>query len=237
MGTQAREIVQGNYDLVFTIGAQASQLAKEQIGKRHKELPQVFAAVADPVSIGLVQSLEKPGALCTGVYENPHHRTIVDALLKLKPSIKTVVLVYNPTQGAGLEKQREQLTQLFAEHQVSLVPCQLFNAQEIPTKVGALISNADAVMILKDNTVVPAVSLLAKMCNQHHIPLVASDLESGKQGAVLSVGVHEEEFGNEGALLAIKILQEHKNPSELSCTNPENVQTSINQASLEEQGI
>jgi len=237
LGTHARNIALKNYDLVFTIGAQASQLISEQIKKRKKQLPHVFAAVSNPVGLGLIQSLEKPGTCTTGVYEDPYHQKIVDATLALKPSIKTVLLVYNPTQGAGLEQQQEQLKKLFAEHGITLRPCPVFNAQEIPTKVGALIGSASAVLILKDNTVVPAVSALIKICNQYQIPLITSELESNEKGAALSIGVHEEAFGIEGALLTLKIMREQKNPALLACVTAGSPETRINEAALQNQGI
>ena len=51
---QADEIVQHNYDLVFTVGAQCSQSIFELSQKRQSRMPQVFTAVDNPVAMGIV---------------------------------------------------------------------------------------------------------------------------------------------------------------------------------------
>src|SRR3990172_7606241 len=69
MRAQAEEIVNGNFDLVFTIGAGASQRTKGLCVQRHKQVPIVFGAVARPDRLGLVSSIEYPGGQMTGVVE------------------------------------------------------------------------------------------------------------------------------------------------------------------------
>jgi len=59
----ARELIALNPDLIVASGPQPSRAAKDATSV----LPIIFVAVADPVRVGLVQSLARPGGNVTGV--------------------------------------------------------------------------------------------------------------------------------------------------------------------------
>ena len=52
MKGQAEKITADNYDLIMTIGTNASQLTKTALTKKGKRTPLLFSAVSDPVQIG-----------------------------------------------------------------------------------------------------------------------------------------------------------------------------------------
>ena len=54
--TQLESVVNSNFDIVFTIGATASQLTAELLKKRNSlNIKHIFTAVDDPVTKGLVE--------------------------------------------------------------------------------------------------------------------------------------------------------------------------------------
>jgi ABC-type uncharacterized transport system substrate-binding protein len=59
MRSQAEEIANGDFDLVFTIAAGPCLLVKEVMQKKGKTTPIVFGAVSDPVGLGLVKSCHR----------------------------------------------------------------------------------------------------------------------------------------------------------------------------------
>ena len=59
----AMELVRLKVDVIITVGTQATRAAKESTGTT----PIVFTRIADPVALGLVQSLARPGGNLTGV--------------------------------------------------------------------------------------------------------------------------------------------------------------------------
>ncbi len=65
---------------------------------------------------------------------------------------------------------------------------------------------SDALIVLKDNTIVSGLDVLVKLCDRHRIPLMASDLDSPDRGAAFGYGVYEIDFGIEGANKALQIL-------------------------------
>ena len=70
---------------VATPVAMAMQAATED-----NQIPVVFAAVSDPVSTGIVESLEAPGSNVTGTSDALNTAFILDMMLAANPDIKTV---------------------------------------------------------------------------------------------------------------------------------------------------
>ena len=73
---------------VATPVAIAMQAATEEDGA-----PVVFAAVSDPVSVGLVDSLEKPGANLTGTSDYLNTNAVLDLFFALQPDAKNICLL------------------------------------------------------------------------------------------------------------------------------------------------
>jgi len=234
---QANEIVNGNFDLIFTIGAQSSQLVKAISLKKQKTTPIVFGAVSEPEQLGLVQSCQKPGGNVTGVVETADFKTQIDLLRAIKPATKNILLIYDPTQKGGLEKEKQEVEKIVTSLGLKLFPVEVFGIGEIYPKLQASIAQADVVLVLKDNTVVSAIDSVIKLCNLHHVTLLTTDLDSGDKGAVLSYGVEERQFGVYGAQLARKILEEKIVPATLSCVEIKERVFKINARMLEQQGL
>jgi putative ABC transport system substrate-binding protein len=211
------QIASSNYDLVFTVGACASMLCKEVFEKRGTQCPIVFGAVDDPVALNLVTSLQKPGKNITGVIEDPAYETQLKLLKAIKPNVKNIMLLYNPTQGSGLEKHYNTINMLAKKLDLTVTPELVYATNEIYTKLTARITSVDTVLVLKDHTIVSGIDGVIKLCNQHQVTLFTTELDSGDKGAALSFGVYEQDFGIQGAVLARKILDEHIKPEMLSC--------------------
>ena len=237
MYAQAEEIVQGNYDLVFTIATSPSVMMHELLTKRGKKTPQVFGAVADPVGAGLVASLQLPGGNITGSVEDPDYEKQIALLRIVKPDITTVLLVYNPTQGSGLVKDKNRLEAIFARYGITLKTADVVDTNQIYAKVIGAINDCDVVMVLKDNTVVSGLDALVKMCNVHHKTLLATDFDSADRGAALSFGVCEDQYGAHAARYACQILEQNKMPDQLACTPPGTDRFKINLNAADIQGI
>src|SRR4051812_7684180 len=62
----AAELIALKVNILFTYGSPASQVARKSVSG----VPVVFGGVADPLAIGLVNSLTKPGGNMTGVTSN-----------------------------------------------------------------------------------------------------------------------------------------------------------------------
>lgn len=235
--SQAEGIVQKQYDLVFTIGAHCSQLLYQLNQKKGDATPQVFAAVDDPYSSGIVKSLHLSGTQATGVLATRFYEQQIAALLQCKPTVKRVLLVYNPAQGTGLEKDRKKVELLLSKQGIFLQAVEVAHHNEIAQKVPSFLPKADVVLVLMDTTVVSGITSLIALCNRYKIPLYTSDLASGDKGAGLSFGATDYEYGAQGAELAHMILDQKKSPASLPLMESPPQKLMVNRAALQKQGL
>jgi len=209
---QAEEIIAGNYDLVVTLGATCSETIVGLIKKKGVSLPHVFCAVD---SKAFAKTLCSSGC-STGVYVELDYIKEMDLLHKIKPEATTVLLVYDPTHGTGLEKYKHELASYLKRYSMTLNAVEIYHPNEIQYKVSALLPKNDVVLVLVDNTVVAGIDALISLCNRYGITLMASDLASGKKGAALAYGIEEYESGKEAAIQSLEILSQGKSPKDIA---------------------
>jgi ABC-type uncharacterized transport system substrate-binding protein len=110
----AQGLIRDGADLLFSIGAAAARAAQ----KATDRIPIVFAAgVSDPVELGLVRSVARPGGNITGITDgdldlNPKRLEIFKDLI---PGLKRVLYPYDPTDAravAGARAYRDGARQL-----------------------------------------------------------------------------------------------------------------------------
>jgi len=215
MRAQAEEAVVGHYDLIFTMGASFSQAVAELLHKKGIDTPQVFSAVDEQ---SFADALTHTNKHTTGVYVGLNYQRNIDKLLQVKPTMRTMLLVYDPMQGGGLEKEKKTIEQYAAKKGITVQAVEVYQPNEIQQKVAALIPSYDVVMVLVDNTVVAGIDTLITLCNRYGVTLYASDLNSGKKGAALAYGITEYASGSGAAHKAVEILVDHKKPEQLPVT-------------------
>lgn len=204
---QAEEAILGNYDLIFTMGAAASQTIVELLAKKQLEIPHVFGAIDGHE---LAQSLQKIHPASTGAYLVIDYTKGLDQLFRLKPDIKNILLVYDPMHGTGLEKYKDQIATYITKFDATLHAIEVYSPHEIQQKVTMLLPGNDVVLVLIDNTVVSGIDALIALCNKHNIILMAYDIPSVKKGATIAYGITEYESGAQAAQKAAEILLNNK---------------------------
>lgn len=214
--SEIEEIAHGKFDLVFTIAVGPSQMAKEVFEKKGIKTPIVFTAVPAPLKLGLVHSETSSKNQLTGVKEITHFAKQLEVL---KARAKSVLLVYDPT-SYSLEEDKKEVESILKAMNIQMKVVEIFKSSEILSKAAPFIDDVDAVLVIKDNTVVSGIDALVKLCNQKRKLLIASDLDSGDKGVPLVYGVSERIYGEESAKMAMQILEEKKSPQEIPISAP-----------------
>ncbi len=216
MRSEAEEIALGDYDLVFTIATQATRTMKEVFEKKKLSTPIVFSAVEFPLEMDLVASEASSGNQVTGVKETTDFAKELEIL---RNKAKAVLLVYDPS-SVSLTSNKEKIEAILTSMGIKLKTVEIFKTNEILLKTAPFVEDADAVLVIKDNTVISGLDVLVKLCDQKGKLLIASDLDSAERGAAYAYGVSELIYGEEAAKKALLILDEHKLPRDIPITTP-----------------
>jgi len=235
MRQQAEEVVAKNYDLVFTVPTTPSLIMKEVCQQRGKNVPIVAGAVDDPVGIKLVDSMQSSGNNVTAVTGIDTFEQQIELLAFLKPTLKKILLVYNPSPG--LDPKKDEVGRICAAKNIGFKTVEIFNMSDLIQKVPSFTSDCDTIMVLKDNMVVSGIESLVNLCNRAGKTLYASDLNSGDKGAALSYGVREYQDGVESALKAIEILKHGKKPTDVPSCATTKFKIKVNTKTMNQQGL
>jgi putative ABC transport system substrate-binding protein len=235
MRSCVEEIARGKYDLVLAIGASTARMSKEVFEKKLLSTPIVFTAVPTPLKFDLIASEASSGNQLTGVKETTD---FAKELGFLRDKVKSVLLVYDPSQHS-LEMDKQEIKKVLDGMGIEMGVAEVFKTNEILMKSTTYIDDVDAVLVIKDNTVVSGIDALVKLCEQKEKLLIASDLDSADRGVPLAFGVSELIYGEEAAKKALSILVEKKMPREIPITAPpsEAFVFKINQKRLQALGI
>jgi len=154
-------------------------------------IPIVFYVGANPVEVGLVTSLSRPGGNLTGVVtlnvEVAAKR--LELLHELVPTATIVALLVNPTNSALAETITRDLEAAAHTLGLELYVLHASNEREIDTafenlvrhRVGALVIGADALFNSRSNQ-------LAALTQRHAVPAIYQFREFVLAGGLLSYG-------------------------------------------------
>lgn len=208
---------------VATPVAMAMQAQTEDNG-----IPVVFAAVSDPVSAGLVDSLSLPGGNITGSSDYLDTNAVMNLIFALNPEIKKVGLLYDAGQDSSvtaLKKARE----ILKKRGVEIVEKTGTNVDEMILACSSLVSSSvEAVFTPSDNTVMTAELAIYESLIKAGIPHFAGADSFALNGAFLGYGVDYIELGYETAGLVEEILLDGKKAGEIPVLTFDNGTATVN---------
>lgn len=133
---QAAEIVASKPDVIFA----ASNLSLEKVRAQTKSIPVVFSLISDPVGMGYVDSLARPGGNLTGfmTYDPPIYTKQLQLLTQLTPPARTVAVLYNPETGTYASRMLSALEPAARSIGVTLRDAPCHNDAEIEAVMASL---------------------------------------------------------------------------------------------------
>jgi putative ABC transport system substrate-binding protein len=231
---------EGRYERVPQLAAELVKLGVEVIlafstpgalaaGKATRTIPIVFAGVSDPLTVGLVTTLTRPGANITGVtLDNPELTAKRLSLLKeAAPTALRAAVLVNPNfpASAGMVAETRRAAKILGlEIQVVEVrePNELVRAFDTMTA-----AKAPAVIVLPDTMFVAQRRRITELAASSRIPAMYHLRQFVMAGGLLSYGADYAEAFEQSAVLIDKILKGAK-PAELPVEHPWRFSLAVN---------
>jgi putative ABC transport system substrate-binding protein len=200
----AQKMVRDSPRIIFAISTPSSQTVAQAI--KGTNIPLVFGAVTDPIAAGLVESMDKPGRNITGTSDKWPVKDQFALLLRLKPSVKRIGLVFNPGE-ANAQSNVEVVERVTKELHLTLVKVPVSNTGEVQTAAASLVGRCDAYYVPADNTVIDAMDAMVRVSEQNKIPLLPGVSSGVQQGGFGTLGPDYYDVGVQSARLADQILK------------------------------
>ncbi len=198
-------------DLILAIATPAAQ----SIANLTKDIPTLITAVTDPVSCGLVKSIDCPGGNVTGTSDMIAVEKQISLIKKLNPSAKKVGVLYCSSEANSkvqAQKASEEATKLGLQARDYTIS----SSSELQQMVEYMCLEVDVIFVPTDNLVVSCMPLVSKVATANKIPIICSESASVKNGALATYGIDYYDLGKNTARQAVRILKGEAKPENMA---------------------
>ena len=221
----AEELVRLQVDLIVTRGTPATSAAK----KATATVPIIMAASGDPIGVGLVPNLARPGGNVTGLSSITTELggKRLELLREALPTFSHVALLWNPTNLAARNDWKEADA---AARALGLMPVSLEvrKSEDFgPAFETARKRRADVMVVILDGLVQNHQRQIVDLARRHRLPDVYASREFAEAGGLLSYGVSYSDLYRRAAIYIDKIFKGAK-PADLPVEQPTKFELVIN---------
>jgi putative tryptophan/tyrosine transport system substrate-binding protein len=219
------ELVSKRVDVIFTTGTRATQAAMATT----KEIPIVFRHPADPVSLGLVKTVNRPGGNVTGVaaFSLDANQKRLEVLKQIIPNLRRIHVFYDannrfsPDNFAAAEKSARQLRLDVLEYPVK-------TAREFKSSLAQMeVNPGDAIFQIADDLVESQGSVLLDEAKKRRMATMFHSEAWADKGSLATYGPNYYEMGRQAADLVHKILK-GAHPKDLAVAHANKFDLAIN---------
>jgi ABC-type uncharacterized transport system substrate-binding protein len=230
----AAELVRFGVDVIFAIGPPQALAA----AKATSTIPIVFVGGGDPVGIGLVKSLARPGGNVTGLtlvaVELAAKR--IQMLKEAVPRAARVAILWNPNNSVN-KLELNEASRAGSTLGLTLLPIEIRKLEELEGAFRAMTrEHADALLILSSPLTFPNRARLAELALKARLPTLVPLREYVEAGFLLSYGPSYTDHCRQAATYVDQILKGAK-PADLPVQLPTTLELVINLKTAKTLGV
>ena len=215
-------------DVDLMVGVATPVAMAMQAATEDTDIPVVFAAVSDPVSVGLVDSLDAPGANLTGTSDYLDTASIMNLIFAADPDADKIGLLYDIGQDSATTAIAHAKAYL-DEKNIEYVEKTGTTVDEVALATDALVAaGVDAVFTPTDNTIMKAELTIYETFASAGIPHYTGADSFALNGAFLGYGVDYANLGVQTADMVAEILLDGKDPATLAVKTFDNGTATVN---------
>jgi putative tryptophan/tyrosine transport system substrate-binding protein len=201
----AADLVNRNVAVIVAFGTPAALAAKAAT----KAIPIVFAVGSDPVKIGLVDGLNRPGGNITGVTDMAVEleQKRLEVLHVLLPTANNLALLVNPS-NPNATAQKADATAAASKLHVRVDVLEASSENDFDAVFAKLAElHAAALAISNDGLFISRSEQLAAMALRHAVPAIFQFYEFAAAGGLMSYGSNLVEFYHQAGEYSALILK------------------------------
>lgn len=199
----AQKFVGNRTTILIGIGTQSTQAL---IAAARQQIPIVFSSVSDPLKAQIVNDLNRPDQLVTGVSNFIPSAQSFRFFKSILPAIKKLGVIYNPGESNSIALLKD-MEQSAPPYGLEIIALPANSTAEVAQSTQYLVHKADALFINNDNTALSAFKSIIKIAAQHQIPVFVSDVDRIGDGALAAIGPNQYQIGRQTGAYVFNILQ------------------------------
>ncbi len=210
------------------VGVATPVAMQMQAATEDNPIPVVFAAVSDPLSAGLVESLEAPGANITGTSDFLNTNAVLDLIFAANPDAANIGLLYDPGQDSSTTPINDAKAYLDAKGIAHKDYTGTNTSETIMAAQAAAADGVDALFTPTDNTIMAAELSIYEILSEAGIPHYTGADSFANDGAFLGYGVDYANLGVETGNMVAEILVNGADPAATPVMTFDNGTATIN---------
>jgi len=227
LATLAAELVRRQVSVIVTLestqGALAAKAATQTI-------PIVFMQAADPVRIGLVDSVNRPGGNVTGINlmlaEVAGKR--LELLLELVPAARSIAYLGNPTNPVFAESEGRELQAAARTRAVRLLLVNASRPSEFEAAFAEIVQQrANALVVSSAVSLLTNPDQIVALAARHSVPAIYARPQSMEVGGLMGYWPNYLDALRQAGVYTGRILKGEK-PADLPVAQPTKFELTIN---------
>jgi putative ABC transport system substrate-binding protein len=232
----AAELVALTPELVVALGPNTALALKSATAT----IPIVFVAVYDPVALGLVHSLSRPGGNITGLASYVPGSGVgkdIEVLRELVPSAAKIALLVNPDNSVHRLILAEEVPRTAQNLGVALPTVGATKAEELDVAfASAVAQRANAMIVFGDLLTLRYAAQIAVLAAKHRLPAIYFFRQNVTDGGLISYSPDLPDLVRHAGGYVDKILK-GTNPSDLPVEQPTKFELVINMKTAKALGL
>jgi putative ABC transport system substrate-binding protein len=221
----ARQLVEMKVEVIASAGAVATSAARRVT----TTIPIVMIAVGDPVGIGLVQSLARPGGNVTGssILGPETAMKRLELLKEFMPRLTKFSLLWNASNPANVIYERDTGSAARTLH-VTMQSVPVTHPGQLEQAFATIERERPNAMIVSGDIILqPHMGRVIDFARRTQLPVMYQNSEQVKNGGLLAYGANYADLFRRGAEYTDKILKGAK-PADLPVEQPTKFELVIN---------
>ena len=199
----ASGFVDNGYDLIAAI---ATPMAVVSVNTADGKIPVVYSAVSDPVAAGLATADGLGEGPVTGTSDVLPVLKQIQTIRALLPEAKTIGILYTLAE-VNSRVQLAEYQRLAPEYGFAVESVGISQGADVALALPGLVSKADCLSMLLDNTVVQYLDVVLDATDLKGIPVFGSEIEQVVRGCVASEGLDYLALGIQTGKMAARVLR------------------------------
>ena len=231
----AAELVRDQVAVIVTSGAPASALAAKAATTT---IPIVFATGGDPIALGLVASLNRPGGNITGVslFNVVLVPKQLELVRELVPKAGVIAALVNP-DNPNTETEVREMEEAARTLRLKVLVLRASTKEDFAFAFAEMVQQrVDAIIVSYDSFFLSQRDQLVALAARHSLPAVYHWREFAESGGLISYGTNLTDSYRQMGIYAGKILQGAR-PAELPVQQPTKFTLVINLKTAKALGV
>ena len=228
----AQKFIKDDVDLIFTIATNSAQAAKQAT----KDIPILFSAVTDPVSTGILKSMDAPEGNITGTSDMSPIEKQLSIFKEIDPTIEKIGIIFS-TGEANSEVQVNMAKEFAKDLGLEIVERGVTKITDIPQAADSIIKDVDAIYTITDNMVASAINVVAEKATKANMITIGAEEAHVTGGIMMTDGISYYELGRQTARMAKEILVDKKTIGDIPVEYSLNTTKVFNQNTIDQLNI